>query len=101
LIEELWSTIGLKSSDQRLHKLAAAMFEMQMLKIVNEMKNVQQSTKTAGDAKNLATQGKQTFTFDDLQKSMSEFGVCIRRPPFLSEKTALRRTAIKSSKRDD
>ncbi len=40
LIEELWSSIGLKTSDQRLHKLASAMFEMQMLKIVNEMKDV-------------------------------------------------------------
>ncbi len=38
VVEELWSTIGLKSQDTRLHKLASSMFEIQMLKIVNEMK---------------------------------------------------------------
>ena len=83
IIEELWSTIGLHSSDQRLHKLASAMFEMQMLKIINEMKHVQAGSKPLSDTRAV----KQTFRFEDLQKSMSEFGVCIRRPPFIAEKT--------------
>ena len=84
LIEELWGTIGLQSSDQRLQKLAAAMLEMQMLKIINETKNLQASAKSTSDAKSQIA--KTTFTFEDMQKSMSEFGVCLRRPPFISEK---------------
>ena len=56
-----------------------------MLKIVNETKNLQASTKPSSDVKGQAA--KPTLTFEELQKSMSEFGVCIRRPPFISEKT--------------
>jgi hypothetical protein len=73
------------------------MFEMQMLKIINEMKSVQASSKPSTDSRT----SKPTFTFDDLQKTMSEFGVCIRRPPFIAEKTVQRRTATKSLKRDE
>ena len=51
VVEELWSSIGLKSQDARLHKLASAVFEIQMLKIVNEMKQVASNAKHQSDSR--------------------------------------------------
>ena len=40
LIKELWKTIGLQTSDERVLKTASALLEMQMLKIIQELKSV-------------------------------------------------------------
>jgi hypothetical protein len=40
LIKEIWRTIGLQSSDERVYKLASAMMEVQMLKIISELRAV-------------------------------------------------------------
>jgi ribosomal protein L12E/L44/L45/RPP1/RPP2 len=40
LIKEIWKTIGLQTSDERVVKLASAMLEVQMLKIIAELRAV-------------------------------------------------------------
>jgi hypothetical protein len=40
LIKEIWKTIGLQTSDERLFKLGSAMLEIQMLKIIQELRAV-------------------------------------------------------------
>ena len=43
LIKDIFKTIGVQSRDERVYKVASAMMEMQMLKIVSELKMVQAS----------------------------------------------------------
>lgn len=38
LIRDIWKTIGVQTSDERVLKVASAMMEAQMLKIVSELK---------------------------------------------------------------
>jgi hypothetical protein len=74
LLEALLRESGAQICDARVLKVVSCMMESQMLKIVHEMKALhgeKQQTK---------------FTFEDLQKAMSEFGVALKRPPFLAEK---------------
>ena len=40
LIRELWRTIGLQSSDERVFKVASVLMESQMLKIIGELKMI-------------------------------------------------------------
>jgi hypothetical protein len=40
LIKEIWKTIGLQTSDERLFKFGSAMLEIQMLKIIQELRAV-------------------------------------------------------------
>jgi len=40
LIKDIWKTIGLQTSDERIYKLASAMMEVQMLKIISELRAV-------------------------------------------------------------
>ena len=40
LVKELWKTIGLQTSDERVYKLASAMLEVQMLKVISELRAV-------------------------------------------------------------
>lgn len=40
LIKELWKTIGLQTTDERIYKLGSAMLEVQMLKIISELRAV-------------------------------------------------------------
>ena len=40
LIREIWKTIGVKSCDERVYKVASVMMEQQMLKIIQELKLV-------------------------------------------------------------
>ena len=40
LIKEIWRSIGLQTSDDRLYKLASAMLEIQLLKIITEVRSV-------------------------------------------------------------
>ena len=40
LIKEIWKSIGLQTSDDRLYKLASSMLEIQLLKIITEIKSV-------------------------------------------------------------
>ena len=40
LIKEIWKSIGLQTSDERLYKLASSMLEIQLLKIITEIKSV-------------------------------------------------------------
>jgi hypothetical protein len=72
--------VGMQSSDERVYKMISVMVEAQLCKILNEVKNV-----------NLQQQKLQEFkshlSHEDLMKAMEEFGVAIRRPPFLDDKT--------------
>ena len=45
LIKDIWRTIGLQSSDERVYKVASVMLENQMLKVIGELKmiNAQQA----------------------------------------------------------
>ena len=43
LIKDIWKTIGVQSSDEREYKVASAMMEAQLLKIVGELKSVSQA----------------------------------------------------------
>ena len=70
-------------NDSRIVAAASAMMEAQMLKIISEMKQVTPVQKT-------------NFTFDELQKAMSEFGVGLKRPAFISEKAPPRRPILKA-----
>ena len=67
------------SSDERVYKLISVMVEAQLCKILNEVKNV-----------NLNQQKQQDFkthlSFEDLSRALEEFGVVIRRPPFIGDK---------------
>ena len=40
LIKDIWKTIGVQTSDERVLKVASSMLEIQMLKIVAELKSV-------------------------------------------------------------
>lgn len=40
LIKDIWRTIGVQSADERVYKVASAMMEIQMLKIIGELKSV-------------------------------------------------------------
>ena len=96
LIREIWKTIGVKSCDERVYKVASVMMEQQMLKIIQELKLV--SAQNAGgagvssakDAASLRTKDgslrSSHISFDDLSKTMEEFDLVLRRPPFLEEK---------------
>ena len=59
--------------------MISVMVEAQACKILNEVKSV-----------NLQQQKQQEFkstlTFDDLSKALEEFGIALRRPPFLDDK---------------
>ena len=83
LIKEIWKTIGLQTSDERLFKLGSAMLEIQMLKIIQELRAV--APQQLNQEKKV--EPKTTVQFEDLNKAMEEFGVAIRRPPFLEEKS--------------
>ena len=83
LIKEIWKTIGLQTSDERLFKFGSAMLEIQMLKIIQELRAV--APQQLNQDKKV--EPKTTVQFEDLNKAMEEFGVAIRRPPFLEEKS--------------
>ena len=74
LLKAMLKESGTQVQDERILAVTSVLLESQMLKIVQEMKTLQGSS------------SKPHFQFDDLQKAMSEFGVAIKRPPFLSEK---------------
>ena len=40
LVAEILKTVGMQSSDERVHKMISAMVEIQLLKIVQELKTV-------------------------------------------------------------
>jgi len=40
LIKDIWRTIGLQTSDERVYKLASVLMESQMLKIISELKMI-------------------------------------------------------------
>ena len=42
LIKDMWKTIGVQSSDERVYKVASAMIEHQMAKIMSEIKVMKQ-----------------------------------------------------------
>ena len=69
----------MQSSDERVHKLISVMVEAQLCKILSEVRQV-----------NLQQQKPQEFkshlSFEELTKALEEFGVVIRRPPFLDDK---------------
>lgn len=75
LIKQIWESEGLSVSDGRILTAASVMMEAQMLKIISEMKQV-------------APVQRSNFSFEELQKAMSEFGVSLKRPAFISEKAA-------------
>lgn len=70
--------VGLQSPDERVYKLISVVLESQLNKIITEVKAV-----------NIQSQRepyKTHFSFEDLQKAMEEFGVALRRPPFLEDR---------------
>lgn len=67
----------MQTSDERVLKAVSVLCEIQIGKIITELKCVAAQQKKVINKSNL--------TFDDLQKSMDEFGVALRRPPLLSE----------------
>ena len=81
LIKEIWRSIGLQTSDERVYKLASAMLEIQMLKIISEIRSVAPSQPNY--RKELIP--KTQIQFDDLAKAMEEFGIALRRPAYLEE----------------
>ena len=74
--------VGMQSCDERVHKLISVVAEAQLCKIIAEVKAV-----------NLQGQKdiKTHFSFDDLAKAMEEFGVALRRPPFLEDKVKFKK----------
>ena len=88
LIKDIWRTIGVQSSDERVYKIVSAMMEAQMLKIIGEFKMVsaqQQQQLGMGSNKEANTKPSH-ISFEDLSKTMEEFDVVLRRPAFLEEK---------------
>jgi hypothetical protein len=80
LIERLMKEVGMKSSDERVYKMISIMAEAQLCKILNEVK---QGTNIQSQKQQ---EFKSTLTLDDLSKALEEFGVVVRRPPFLDDK---------------
>ena len=71
----------MQTSDERLFKLASALLEVQMLKVITELKSVAPSQIIG---KELVAQTH--VRFEDLTKAMEEFGVLLRRPLYLEER---------------
>lgn len=71
----------MKSSDERVYKMISIMAEAQLCKILNEVK---QGTNIQSQKQQ---EFKSTLTLDDLSKALEEFGVVVRRPPFLDDKS--------------
>ena len=67
------------SSDERVYKLISVMVEAQLCKILNEVKNVNLNQQKQQDYKT-------HLSFEDLSRALEEFGVVIRRPPFIDDK---------------
>lgn len=69
----------MQSSDERVLKMVSIMAEAQLCKILNEVKcvNLQQQKQH---------EVKTHLSFEELAKALEEFGVMIRRPPFLDDK---------------
>jgi len=82
----------MQSTDERVYKMISIMVEAQACKILSEVKavNLQQQKQH---------EYKSTLTFDDLSKGLEEFGIALRRPPFLDDKTSLVTPPQKQSKR--
>ena len=91
LIEELWRSVGLQTSDKRLLAVASAMVEQKLLQIIGEVKCV---NTTVGPR-------QQNFSFEDLSKAMSEFGVALKRPPFIAEKAVQQKRPAMRPTKDD
>lgn len=83
LIKDIWRTIGVQSADERVYKVASAMMEIQMLKIVNELKSFNAHTNQNQKDQVVRTNH---LSFEDLSKTMEEFDVMLRRPHFIEEK---------------
>ncbi|CDW72598.1 UNKNOWN [Stylonychia lemnae] len=83
MIQKIMNQVGMITPDERVHKLISVIVEAQLLKIIEEVKCV-----------NIQTQRepiKTHFSFEDLQKAMEEFGIALRRPPFLEDKAKNKR----------
>ncbi len=79
LLQQLCASVGFQSTDERVYKLISIVAEIQLCKILAEVKD----TNIAGQKDG---QPKTHIGFDDLSKALEEFGVCLRRPPFLEDK---------------
>ena len=100
LIRKLMAEVGVHTQDERIYTLASVVLESQMLKIVSEMKAVPTDKQKSEQKGSAGDRQKSNLTFEDLQNAMSEFGVQMKRPPFLSEKQTTRKApALKSSMR--
>ena len=64
------------------------MLEMQMLKIIQELKSIAPHTVNARRDGRDQQIIKTHVQFEDLAKAMEEFEIVLRRPPFLEEKQA-------------
>eukprot|EP00347_Sterkiella_histriomuscorum_P022515 403338199 len=83
LIKKIMNEVGMQSPDERVYKLISVIVEAQLLKIIEEVKQV-----------NIQTQKepfKTHFSFEDLQKAMEEFGIALRRPPYIEDKMKIKK----------
>ena len=62
------------------------MLEMQMLKIIQEIKSIAPHTYSARRDGRDQQVIKTHIQFEDVAKAMEEFEIVLRRPPFLEEK---------------
>ena len=75
--------MGLTTSDERVLKLVSVVAEAQLCKILSEAKSV--------NIQGQKEPYKTHLSFEDLSKALEEFGVALRRPPFLEDKARVRR----------
>ena len=71
--------VGMQSSDERVYKLLSIMAEAQLCKILNEVKAVNIQAQKPNEFKT-------HLTMEELARALEEFGIAIRKPPFLEDR---------------
>ena len=81
MVEALMNQVGLQSTDERVFKLISVLAEAQLCKILSEVKsvNLQQLKPNEGP--------KTHISHEELSKGLEEFGIAIRRPQFLEDRS--------------
>jgi hypothetical protein len=81
LIESLMREVGMQSSDERVYKMISIVAEAQLCKILNEVKIVNIQAQKPNDVKS-------HLSMEELSRALEEFGIFLRRPPFLEDRGA-------------
>ncbi|TNV85971.1 hypothetical protein FGO68_gene15618 [Halteria grandinella] len=79
LIESLMREVGMQSSDERVYKMISIIAEAQLCKILNEVKTVNIQAQKPNDYKS-------HLSMEELARALEEFGIFLRRPPFLEDR---------------